>query len=165
MNVASQASNASQVVTVDSENVAPTAEEVLGYVSRFLDGPQISSASKIDLCSRLISAVNQHVHIKALPHIDNQNNNIVDPVWHNMLENKQKIVESLNASALLPSLLGDRVLTTEEYMLLKGLAQNSKVAQTELLLNILATKECHLHQSLVDYLKSEDDLRSLVPFF
>ena len=165
MNVASQASNASQAVTVESENVAPTAEEVLGYVSRFLDGPQISSISKIDLCSRLISTVNQHVHIKALPHSDNQNNSTADPVWHNMLENRQKIVESLNVSAHLPSLLGDRVLTTEEYLLLKGLVQNFSVAQTDLLLNILVTKDCYVHESLVDYFKSEKDLRCFVSLF
>ena len=165
MNVASQVSNASQVVTVNSENVATTAEEVLGYVNRFLDGPQISSASKIDLCSRLISTVNQHVHIKALPHNDNQSNSTVNPIWHNMLENRQKIVESLNVSAHLPSLLGDRVLTTEEYLLLKGLVQNFSVAQTDLLLNILVTKDFYVHESLVDYFKSENDLRCFVSLF
>ena len=165
MNVAFQASNASQAVTVNSENAVPTAEEVLGYVSRFLDGSQMSSASKIDLCSRLISTVNQHVHIKALPHNDNRNSIIVDPVWDNMLENRQKIVESLDVSALLPSLLGDRVLTTEEYLLLKGLVQNFSVAQTDLLLNILLTKDCYVHESLVDYLKSEKKLRCFVSLF
>ena len=165
MNVAFQASNAGQAVTVNSENAVPTAEEVLGYVSRFLDGPHISSANKIHLCSRLISAVHQHVHIKALPHIVNQNSSTVDPVWHNMLENRQKIVESLNVSPLLPSLLGDRVLTTEEYLLLKGLVQNFSVAQTDLLLDILVTKDCYVHESLVDYFKSEEDLRCFVSLF
>ena len=164
MNVASLASNSSQAFMVDTEKVATTAEEVLGYVTHFLDDPQMSSTSKIDLCSRLISAVNQHVHIRASPY-NNNNNNSVDPVWHNMLENRQKIVDSLSISPILPALLGDRVLTTEEYLLLKGLVKSSSVAQTDLLLNILTTKDCHVHESLVDYLKSDDDLRSLVPFF
>ena len=163
MNVASQASKSSQAFTVDTEKVATTAEEVLGYVTHFLDDSQMSSTSKIDLCSRLISAVNQHVHIKAS--LQNVNKNTVDPVWHNMLENRGKIAESLSITPLLPVLLGDQVLTTEEFLLLKGLVKNSSVAQTDLLLNILATKDQHAHGSLVDYFNSEDDLRSLVSFF
>ena len=52
-----------------------------------------------------------------------------------------------------------------EYLLLKGLVQNFSTAQTDLLLNILVTKDFYVHESLVDYFKSENDLRCFVSLF
>lgn len=178
MNITPQASSSSQAFLADTKKAETTEEAIFNGIAHYLGNSQISSAEKIGLCSRLITVANNHLHFTASPgKIDDkkiihptrltmqEGEQKVNPQWQKMLENKQKIIKYLRIRDFLPALLGDWVLTTEEFLLLKGMVKNSDFAETRQLLDILAKKDRNAYKAMIEFIESEESLQGLLPYF